>query len=67
VDESEQILIRIPKAHATTYSTFKVGCRTAHIERQHTLIGIPDIDHAIGVLVRRGHLHFAEQFSPLIT
>jgi hypothetical protein len=60
VNEAEQILGRITEAHAAPDAAFEVGCRAAHVERHHALVGIPDVDHAIGVLVGRGHLDLAQ-------
>ena len=58
--EAKQILIGITEAHAAPNAAFKVRSRTAHVEGHHALIGIPDVDHAIGVFIGRIDLQFAQ-------
>ncbi len=53
--KTQQILGGIAKAHAASNPAFKVRSRTAHVEGDHALVGIPDVDHAVGVFVWRDH------------
>ena len=64
MNESHQILVRIPESHTSSYSTLKEGSRTAHAEGNHTLILIPDIHHSVQALVGALYLVFAQQFVP---
>ncbi len=43
----QQILIRISKTHTPPNSRFKVRSTARHVKGNHTLIRIPDINHAI--------------------
>ena len=51
--EANEILIRITEAHATTYTTLEETCRTREVERNHTLILAPDINHTVQTLIIR--------------
>jgi len=65
VQESQQILCRIPEAHAAANARFEVGGRARHIEGDHTLVGVPDVDHAVGVFIRAGDLELAQKLFPI--
>ena len=39
--------------------------RARHVERRHALVSVPDIDHAVRVLIRRLHLRIAQQAIPI--
>ena len=49
--EAEQVLTRIAEAHPAPHAAFKVACRPAHVERDHALILVPDVDHPVDLLV----------------
>lgn len=51
VDEAEQVLIRIPEAHSTPDTRFKIRGGTRHIERNHTLIRVPYVYHSVQLVV----------------
>ena len=63
--KTKQVLGRITESHAAPNSAFKVRSRTAHVEGNHGLVRIPNIDHAVGVLIRRDHLIFIQQSQPM--
>ena len=64
--EAEQVLRRIAEAHAAPDAALEHGGRTAHVERDHALIGIPDIDHASQLLVGRGQHIGGQQVVPML-
>ena len=65
VDKAQQILIRIAETHPAPDARFVARCRTRHIERDHALVGVPDVDHPIGVFIRRLHLKNGQQLIPV--
>ena len=52
MDETEQVLTGITEAHAAADSGFIIGSGTGHVEGNHALVLVPDIDHAVEFLVR---------------
>ena len=65
VHEAQQILVGIAEAQPAPDARFVERCRARHIERRHALVGVPDVDHAIGVDVGRLDLADAEQSVPV--
>src|SRR5215472_11428400 len=55
VDDAKQVLIGIAKTEATSDSGFVKRSRTGNVEGSHALTGVPDVHHAVGVLV--GSIH----------
>ena len=51
MDEAKYVLARIPEAHAAAHATFKVGSGTAHVERDHALVLVPDVDHPVDLFI----------------
>ena len=49
MEEAEQILTGITEAHAAADTGFIVGSGTGHVEGNHALVLVPDIDHAVDV------------------
>ena len=66
LDEAEQVLVRIAEAEAAADAGFVERRRARHVERGHALVGVPDVDHAVGVDVGRLHLVNAEQAVPIL-
>ena len=67
VDEAEQVLVGVAKPHPAADPRLEIRCRPGHIERDHALVRVPDIDHPVGVLVGRRYLQDAErpfQYAP---
>ena len=62
--EAYEVLVRIAETHATTYSALEERCRTAHAERDHTLVLVPNIDHAVQTLITALYMIFAKQLIP---
>ena len=66
LDEAEQVLVGIAEAEAAADAGFVERGRARHVERGHALVGVPDVDHAVGVDVGRLHLINAEQCVPVL-
>ena len=67
VHETEQVLVGVTKAHPPAEAGLEEGGRAGQVEGGHALIGVPDVDHAIGVLARGGDLHRSELVRPVLT
>ena len=65
VNETEQILTGISKAHASSDTGLIIGGAAGHIECDHALILIPDVDHSVHFRTGTGDMEFAEQFTPV--
>ena len=65
VDETKQVLGRIPESHSTPNSAFKIGRRTAHVKCDHALIGIPDVHHTVGIYIRSIDTELLKQQIPV--
>ena len=51
VDESEKILARIAESHAASETALVVAGRSAHVESDHALILVPDVDGSVEFFV----------------
>ena len=65
MDKSQKILGRISEAHAAADAALKHGGGPAHVEGDHALIRIPDIDHAGEFFILRLQLILSEQGIPV--
>ena len=65
VNETEQILAGISKAHASPDAGLIIRGAAGHIEGDHALVLIPDIDHSVHFRTGTGDMEFAEQFAPV--
>ena len=65
MDEAQEILGTVPEAHAASDAALKIGSRTAHVERDHALILVPDVDLAVEPLIARVNLKGAQQLLPV--
>ncbi|MNE05414.1 hypothetical protein D3C80_979750 [compost metagenome] len=63
--KAEQILVGITEAHAAADTGFKVGSRTGHVECNHTLIWIPNVNHTVQFVVVAVDLIFGQQVFPI--
>ena len=64
VHEAENILVGISKSHAAADSRLEVGSGTGKVERNHALILVPDVNHAVDLVVGGGNIQNAEEFVP---
>ena len=51
MDEAEKVLAAVPEAHAAADARLEVGRGPRHIEGDHALILVPDVDHAVDSVV----------------
>ncbi len=61
----EEILARVAEPHTAGDPGLVGGHRAAQVERHHALVGVPDVDHPVGVVVGHGHRQHAEQVVPV--
>ncbi len=64
--ETEQVLTGIPKSHSAPDTGLIVGSGAAHVEGDHALVLVPDIDHSVYVFVRRFNSITAKKIFPVI-
>ncbi len=65
VDETGEVLAGVTEAHAAADTALEVGSGTGHIEGDHALILVPDVDHAVHLLVIRLYLIAGEEIYPV--
>ena len=65
VHEAEQVLAAVAEAHATAHAALEVGRRAGHVEGDHALILVPDIDDAVQLLIAAVYRIAAEQTIPV--
>ena len=65
VHKAVEVLAGIPEAHAPAGAGFVVGGGAAHIEGDHALILMPDVDHPVELLVVRAKLVVTQKFVPV--
>ena len=66
VDEAQQVLTGVTEAHAPAHAAFEVAGGTAHVEGDHALVLVPDVYHAVQLLVAGGHLIAVQQPAPMV-
>ena len=64
VDEPEQVLVRVPEAHAPADARLEHGRRARQVERHHALVGVPGVDHPVDVRVAGRDLEAGEPLRP---
>ena len=65
--KAQQILTGIAESHSSSDPGFKVGSASGHVEGDHALILVPDIDHPVHFGTGTGDMEFAEQLPPIIS
>ena len=65
MNEAEQILIGVAEAHASADSALEVGSGAGHIEGNHALVLVPDVYHAVYLLVGRIYGILCQQLAPI--
>ena len=53
--EADEVLVRIAEAHTTADTALEEGSRTGHVECNHALVLVPDVDHTVELLLRTLH------------
>ena len=65
MDESDEILIGVAESHSTSDTTLEEACRAAHAESNHALVLVPDVDHAVELVVARLDVVDVEEVVPV--
>lgn len=65
MEETEQILTGITEAHAAADPGFVIGSGTGHVEGDHALVLIPDVDHAVEFFIRALYGETGEESGPV--
>ena len=63
--EAKQVLVGIAEAHAASHARLVVGGGTGHIERDHALVLVPDVDHTVELFVAGIDAVGGQQFGPV--
>ena len=66
MNETYEVLIRIAEAHATTYTTLEERSRAGEVEGHHTLVLVPDVNHAVELVVARAYIIYIKQSIPVL-
>ena len=61
-----QVLVRITETHSASYSALEEACAAAHIECNHALVLVPDIQHPVQLRHGRTYRKFAEHTVPIL-
>ena len=64
--KAEQILTGIAEAHAAAGAALIIAGRTAHVEGDHTLVLVPDIDHAVEFFIAAFDRVGGQQAVPVV-
>ena len=62
--ETEDVLVGIAEAHAAADAGFEVRRGARQVEGNHALILVPDIDHAVNLVVGRLNIQDSEKLVP---
>ncbi|OIQ79418.1 hypothetical protein GALL_388480 [mine drainage metagenome] len=65
VHEPQQVLGRVAEAHPTPDARLEVRRRARHVERDHALVLVPDVDHPVELLVAARDAVAGEQVGPV--
>ena len=63
--EAQQVLTGIAEAHPAAHAAFIIAGRAAHVEGDHALVLVPDVDHAVQLLITAADMICAEQRFPV--
>ena len=66
VDEAQQILVRVAESHAPPGARLEQRRRAGQVEGDHALVGVPDVDHAVGVRAGGAHPQAPQERRPVI-
>ena len=65
MDKAQDILTGVAESHAPSGSGFVVGGRAGEVEGDHTLILVPDIDHAVYMRIAAFYLITGKEIVPV--
>ena len=63
--KAQQILARIAEAHPAPHAGLEIAGRAAHVEGDHALVLVPDVDHAVELFLAAVHPVGAKQPLPV--
>ena len=66
VHEAQQVLVRVAKPHAAADARLEIRGAARHVEGDHALVRVPDVDHAVELLVARFERVFREHPGPML-
>ena len=66
MNEAHKVLVRIAEAHATAYTALEEAGRAREVKGNHALILVPDVDHAVELIVTRAYLIYIKQRIPVL-
>lgn len=66
MNEAYQVLIGIAEAHASADTTLEEACGTGHAEGNHALILVPNVHHAVELVVSALHGEDVQQVIPVL-
>ena len=64
--EAHQVLVGIAETHASANATLEERCRAREVEGDHALVLVPDVHHAVQLVVARLHLVDVQQGIPVL-
>ena len=64
VYETQQVLAGVPEAHSASHSAFEIAGASGHVERDHALVLVPRVDHAVHPGVAAGDCELAQELVP---
>ena len=67
VNEAEHVLVGVAEAHAASDAALEVGSGAGEVERNHALVLVPDVDHAVYLVVRRVNVEDTEELVPCLS
>ena len=67
VDKAEEILTAVPESHAAADARLEIRCGPRHVERDHALILVPDVDHAVDFVVLCLDMEGVKEMGPVRT
>ena len=65
--KAHEVLIRIAEAHATADTTLEERSRTREVEGYHTLVLVPDVNHAVELIVACAYIIYIKEGIPVLT
>ena len=66
MNEAHEILIGVAEAHATAYAALEERCRAREVEGDHTLVLVPDVHHAIELVVACLYFIYIKERIPVL-
>ena len=65
VDEAHKVLVGVAEAHSPSYAALEEAGASREVEGHHALVLVPDVHHAIELVVARAYVIYTEQTVPV--